>query len=119
MGLYRIPIRPEKIKAVPHLMKSIGFPVVRTESKDNGTCYACANPKRSNKNWTFWIKQEEPGGPRYFLCGLSQTLEADCQCADAGGTFRSRNSRRSRRRHAALPDAARTLGHDLMVKRES
>jgi hypothetical protein len=72
MGLYRIPIRLEKVRSIPQLMKSIGFPVVRTEKQEIGTCYFCANPKRSRTNWTFWISREEEGGPRYFQCRLSQ-----------------------------------------------
>jgi hypothetical protein len=72
MGLYCIPLRPEKIKAIPSILKSIGFPVVRTERHEKGTCYICANPKRSNKNWLFWVSPEKKGSPRFFMCGLSQ-----------------------------------------------
>jgi hypothetical protein len=72
MGLYRIPIQYEKIETIPRLMQSIGFPVVRIESQENGIYYFCTNPKRLNRNWTFWITHEKEGCPRLFMCGLSQ-----------------------------------------------
>jgi hypothetical protein len=87
MGLYRIPVRPEKVRAVPQLMKSIGFPVVRTEKQENGICFFCANPKRSNKNWTFWISQEKKSCPRFFMCGLSQLSKQIVNALTVEGLF--------------------------------
>ena len=95
MGLYRIPIRPEKIKAIPQLMKSIGFPVVRTETQENGICFFCANPKRSNKNWTFWMTQEKRGSPRFFMCGLSQLSKHIVNALTVEGLFDRENPERS------------------------
>jgi hypothetical protein len=72
MGLYRISIRPEKLEMVPDLMKSIGFPILRTENQERGTCYYCNNPKRLRKNWIFWISTDKKTAKQFFLCGLSQ-----------------------------------------------
>jgi hypothetical protein len=72
MGLYRIPIQPEKIEAMPQLMQTVGFPIIRMESQENGVYYFCANPKRSSKNWTFCITHGKESSPRFFMCGLSQ-----------------------------------------------
>lgn len=87
MGLYRIPIRPEKFKAIPQLLKSIGFPVVRTERQEHGTCFFCANPKRSNKNWMFWVSPEKKGSPRFFMCGLSQLSKQIVNALTMEGLF--------------------------------
>jgi|ERR1700683_4983408 len=72
MGLYRIPIWHEKIEAMPGLLQSIGFPVVRTEPQEGGIRYHCSNPKRPTKNWTFAVTRLETKGPFFFSCGLSQ-----------------------------------------------
>ncbi|MGA9701469.1 hypothetical protein [Pseudomonas sp.] len=87
MGLYRIPIRHEKVETVPRLMQSIGFPVVRTENREDGVHYFCANPKRSNKNWTFCISREKKGGPQFFMCGLSQLSKQIVGSLNVEGLF--------------------------------
>ena len=87
MGLYRIPIRHEKIGAIPRLMQSIGFPVVRTESREDGVHYFCANPKRSNKNWTFCITPGKKDSPRFFTCGLSQLSKQIVSSLNVEGLF--------------------------------
>ncbi|MCE0483755.1 MAG: hypothetical protein LV479_05905 [Methylacidiphilales bacterium] len=53
-------------------MESMGFPIIRTEIQDNGVHYFCVNPKRTRKNWSFWISLESDGAPRFFMCGLSR-----------------------------------------------
>jgi hypothetical protein len=93
MGLYRIPIRPEKIRTIRPIMQSIGFPVVRTESQENGVHYLCANPRRSNKNWTFWITREEEGNPRFFMCGLSQLSKRVVKGLNGANFFETNLSR--------------------------
>jgi len=87
MGLYRIPIRREKIETIPDLMKSIGFPVVRTENRENGVYYFCVNPKRSKKTWAFCITRENEGSPRFFTCGLSQLSKQVVISLNASGLF--------------------------------
>jgi len=87
MGLYRIPVRPEKVNSLPRLMKAIGFPVVRTEKQENGTCFFCANPKRSNKNWMCWITREKKACPRFFMCGLSQLSKQIVNALSVEGLF--------------------------------
>jgi lysophospholipid acyltransferase (LPLAT)-like uncharacterized protein len=72
MGVYHIKVRDEKVEKISLLMHSIGFPVIRQEKQENGVCYFCANPKRLNKTWSFSITHENPNGPRFFSCGLSQ-----------------------------------------------
>jgi hypothetical protein len=72
MGVYRIPIRPEKIETISRAMQAIGFPVVSTRRLEDGVHYACANPKRPNKNWMFWITHKTKTDPQFFMCGLSQ-----------------------------------------------
>ena len=92
MGLYRIPIRHEKIEAIPGLMQSIGFPIVRAERQKNGVCYFCANPKRLNKTWTFCVTHEQKGGPRFFTCGLSQVSKQIVSSLNFEGLFERENS---------------------------
>jgi len=87
MGLYRIPVRPDKVNALPRLMKAIGFPVVRTEKQENGTCFFCANPKRSNKTWMCWITREKEMCPRFFMCGLSQLSKQIVNALSVEGLF--------------------------------
>ena len=87
MGLYRIPIHPEKIEVIPRLMQSIGFPVVRTESQDNSLYYFCANPKRLNKYWTFCITREKKDSPPFFTCGLSQLSKQIVSSLNVEGFF--------------------------------
>jgi hypothetical protein len=93
MGLYRIPIRHEKIEAITRVMQSIGFPVVRTESQENGVYYFCANLKRSNKNWTFCITREKEGAPQFFMCGLSQVSKQIVRSLDFEGLFERDDSK--------------------------
>jgi len=88
MGLYRIPIRDEKIDSIPQLMQSIGFPVVRAESQENGVCYFCSNPKRRNKNWTFCVTHEKESGTRFFMCGLSQLSKQIVSSLNFEGLFK-------------------------------
>ena len=87
MGLYRLPVREDKIETLPHLMESIGFPVIRTENQENGVCYFCANPKRSNKTWSFWITHEKQDGLRFFQCGLSQVSKQIVRSLHVGELF--------------------------------
>jgi hypothetical protein len=87
MGFYRIPIQPEKIEAIPQLMHSIGFPVIRTENQENGIYYFCSKPKRLNKNWTFCITHEKKGSPRFFMCGLSQVSKKIVNSLKMEGLF--------------------------------
>jgi hypothetical protein len=87
MGLYRIPVRAEKIEAIPDLMQSIGFPVARTENLGNSVYYYCTNPKRLKKNWAFCITREKEGSPRFFTCGLSQLSKQIVRSLNANGFF--------------------------------
>lgn len=73
-------------------MQTIGFPVVRTESQENGVCYFCANPKRSNKNWTFCVTHEKEGDPRFFTCGLSQLSKQIVSSLTVEGLFEENHS---------------------------
>jgi len=68
-------------------MQSIGFPVTRTESLEDGVHYYCANPKRANKNWSFCITHEKEGAPRYFMCGLSQLSKQIVNSLNIEGLF--------------------------------
>jgi hypothetical protein len=72
MGLYRIPVHREKLEAIPRLMQSIGFPIVRSENQHKSVSYFCHNPKRPNKNWSFCITREKRSSHCFFTCGLSQ-----------------------------------------------
>jgi hypothetical protein len=92
MGLYRIPIYREKIEAIPQLMQSLGFPVVRTENQDGGILYYCHNPKRPNKNWSFCIVREKKGGLCFFTCGLSQVSKRIVSLLTQEAIFYKQNS---------------------------
>jgi hypothetical protein len=92
MGLYRIQVRHEKVEAISDLMRTIGFPIVRTESQETGVCYFCINPKRSNKNWRFCITHERAGCPQYFTCGLSQLSKQIVRSLNLEGLFEKGDS---------------------------
>jgi hypothetical protein len=92
MGLYRIPVHREKLEAIPRLMQSIGFPIVRAENQEKSVCYFCHNPKRPNKNWSFSITREKRNSPCFFTCGLSQLSKRIVGRLNMEGVFDRDNS---------------------------
>jgi hypothetical protein len=87
MGLYRIPIWPEKNESIPHLMQEMGFPVVKTQALEDGVHYFCTHPKRSNKFWSFEITREKQEGPCFFTCGLCQLSKQIVSRLELEGVF--------------------------------
>ena len=95
MGFYRIPIRHEKIGAIPVLMQSFGFPIVRIENQGNRMHYFCAAPKRLRKYWTFCIVHEKVSDPPFFICELSKLSKRIVDSLHGKGFFERNNPKRT------------------------
>jgi len=110
MGLIKMAIKVEKIEEFPSLMQSLGFPIIRTEDRENGVYYFYEAPHRSNgrhprnKYFAFWITHEKEGQARFFYGGLSQSTSQIAQSLRAVGFIDDEGAAREKVRQLQLRD---------------